>query len=55
MICHDYDNFTKDPIEELAKYFENIYVLVRYNPLAKLSKFYPTVVTVHTMAFQLKN
>jgi len=52
VICHDYDSFNKDTIEELAKYFENIYVLVRYNPLAKLSKFYPFL---FLNRFSLKN
>jgi glycosyltransferase involved in cell wall biosynthesis len=38
-IVHSYNNFQKDQIEILAKYFNHVYVLVRYKPIAEISKF----------------
>jgi glycosyltransferase involved in cell wall biosynthesis len=40
-LVHDYDNFQKDPIEEAAKYFKKVYVLVRYKPLSWFAKYLP--------------
>lgn len=41
VLCHSYTNFQKDPVECLSIYFDKINVLVRYNPLANLSKYIP--------------
>ena len=40
-IVHNYNSFQKDSIEEAAKYFENVYVLVRYKPISKYIKKIP--------------
>ncbi|MDD1699699.1 MAG: glycosyltransferase [Methanoregula sp.] len=40
VICHAYKNFQKDQIDELAKYFSKIYVLVRYNPFSEFANFF---------------
>ena len=40
-IVHSYGSFQKDPIEKLSKYFKNVYVLVRYKPIAEISKLLP--------------
>ena len=41
VISHSYNNFQKDPIESLSSYLDFIYVLVRYNPVANISKYMP--------------
>lgn len=38
-LTHDYSTFTKDQIEEIAKYFNKVYVLFRYKPIAEISNF----------------
>lgn len=40
-IVHDYNNFQKDPIEEISKSFRKVYVLVRYKPLSWFAKYLP--------------
>ncbi len=40
-IVHDYNFFQKDPIEEVSKYFNKVYVLVRYRPLSWFAKYLP--------------
>lgn len=40
-IVHNYNSFQKDPIEESAKYFKKVYVLVRYKPISKIVKYLP--------------
>ena len=35
-IVHNYNNFQKDPIEEASKYFNKVYVLVRYKPISDI-------------------
>lgn len=40
-ITHSYNSFQKDPIEIMAKHFKNVYVLVRYKPIAEISKVLP--------------
>jgi hypothetical protein len=40
-LTHSYNNFEKDPIEEAAKYFKKVYVLVRYKPISKIAKYIP--------------
>lgn len=40
-IVHNYNSFQKDPIEETAKYFKKVYVLVRYKPISNIVKYFP--------------
>jgi len=40
-IVHKYNSFQKDPIEEAAKYFNKVYVLVRYKPISSIIKYLP--------------
>lgn len=40
-IVHNYNNFQKDPIERIAKYFNRVYVLVRYKPYSMLANHFP--------------
>ena len=40
-IVHKYNSFQKDPIEEAAKYFNKVYVLVRYKPFSGIVKYLP--------------
>jgi glycosyltransferase involved in cell wall biosynthesis len=40
-IVHSYHSFQKDSIELLAKNFKNVYVIVRYKPIAEISKIFP--------------
>ena len=40
-IIHNYNNFQKDPIEELSRYFKKVYVLVRYKPISKIVRYLP--------------
>lgn len=40
-IVHTYSDFQKSPIDEIAKYFNKVYVIVRYKPISKIAKFLP--------------
>ena len=40
-IVHNYNTFQKDPIEEAAKHFKRVYVLVRYKPISKIVNLIP--------------
>ncbi len=40
-IVHNYNSFQKDPIEEIAKNFKKVYVLVRYKPISKIVRLLP--------------
>lgn len=40
-IVHNYNSFQKDPIEEIAKNFKKVYVLVRYKPISKIARYIP--------------
>jgi len=40
-IVHNYNTFQKDSIEEAAKYFKRVYVLVRYKPISKIASVIP--------------
>jgi glycosyltransferase involved in cell wall biosynthesis len=40
-IVHNYTSFQKDQIEEAAKYFEHVYVIVRYKPITILVNLLP--------------
>jgi glycosyltransferase involved in cell wall biosynthesis len=40
-LVHSYRSFQKDQIEAVAKYFNKVYVLVRYKPIAELFRFLP--------------
>jgi len=40
-IVHNYNSFQKDPIEEAAKYFNKVYVLVRYKPISRIARYIP--------------
>ncbi len=39
-LVHSYNSFTKDQIEALSHHCDEVYVLVRYKPLAELSRFF---------------
>lgn len=41
VICHSYNSFQKDSINEISKYFRNVSVIVRFNPFAEISKYLP--------------
>jgi glycosyltransferase involved in cell wall biosynthesis len=41
VISHSYNSFQKDPVECLSGYLGVVYVLVRYNPIANISKYLP--------------
>lgn len=41
VISHSYNSFQKDHVDYLANNFKKAYVLVRYNPLANISKYTP--------------
>ena len=41
VLSHTYNSFIKDPVETLAKDFNKVYVLVRYQPIAELGNFIP--------------
>lgn len=43
VICHSYNNFQKDPIEESSKYFRTVDVMVRCNLFTKFCKYIPFV------------
>ena len=38
---HSYNSFQKDQIESLSSYLDCVYVLVRYNPIAEISRYIP--------------
>jgi len=40
-ITHTYTTFQKSQIESVAKEFDKVYVLVRYKPIAEISRFLP--------------
>jgi glycosyltransferase involved in cell wall biosynthesis len=40
-LTHDYYSFTKDQIEIIAENFQQVYVLVRYKPIAELGNILP--------------
>lgn len=40
-IVHNYNSFQKDQIDAIARYFKNVYVIVRYKPLSKIVKYLP--------------
>ncbi len=41
VISHTYNSFVKDPVEELSKRFNKVYVLVRHQPLSELGNTVP--------------
>ena len=41
VITHDYSSFTKNQIEGISRYFNKITVIVRYKPLAEISRIFP--------------
>ena len=41
VIAHSYNSFQKDPVECLSGYLGFVSVLVRYNPIANISKYIP--------------
>jgi len=40
-ITHTYTTFQKSQIESVAEYFDNVYVFVRYKPIAEISRILP--------------
>ena len=53
-IVHRYNSFQKDPIEIMAKHFNKVYVLVRYKPIAELSKILPiNALEIHTKDYSI--
>lgn len=40
-LTHSYASFQKDQIELLSQYFRHVYVLVRYKPIAEISRWLP--------------
>ncbi|MEA3326172.1 MAG: glycosyltransferase [Chloroflexota bacterium] len=40
-ITHTYTTFQKSQIESIANYFDNVFVLVRYKPIAEISRVLP--------------
>lgn len=41
VLSHTYNSFIKDPVEELSKQFNKIFVLVRHQPLSELGNIIP--------------
>lgn len=41
VLSHTYNSFIKDQVEILSKHFDEVYVLVRYKPVAEISNFLP--------------
>lgn len=39
VVSHNYRNFVKDQVEIVAPYFNNIYALIRHNPIAEISNY----------------
>jgi glycosyltransferase involved in cell wall biosynthesis len=53
-LTHAYNSFEKDQIEILAKEFNNVYVLVRYKPIAELYNLVPLkALRMHTKRFAI--
>jgi glycosyltransferase involved in cell wall biosynthesis len=53
-ITHTYNTFQKSQIEGIAPYFDNVYVMVRYKPLAEISRIIPLrKLKLHAKAFCL--
>lgn len=40
-IVHTYSDFQKDPIDEIAKYFNKVYVIVRHKPISSIIGLLP--------------
>jgi len=40
-LVHNYNSFQKDQIESVARYFNKVYVIVRYKPISKIAKWFP--------------
>jgi glycosyltransferase involved in cell wall biosynthesis len=40
-VVHNYNSFQKDQIDAIAKYFNKVYVIVRYKPLSRIVKYLP--------------
>lgn len=40
-VSHTYSSFEKSQIEYLSKYFNQVYVIVRYKPIAEVTRFLP--------------
>ena len=41
IISHMYATFVKDQVDQMAPHFQNIFVLVRTNPIAEISRIIP--------------
>ena len=41
VITDRYNNFVKDPVNVVSSYFDQVFVLVRHNPITELSNFLP--------------
>lgn len=41
VLSHTYNSFIKDPVEILAKEFNKVFVLVRYQPVSELARYIP--------------
>jgi glycosyltransferase involved in cell wall biosynthesis len=57
-LVHNYNSFQKDQIDLLANYFKQVYVLVRYKPIAEVARIFPIPFLVpHTseLAIQTTN
>ena len=57
-ITHTYNHFQKDQIEYLSKFFNQVYVIVRYKPIAELFRIFPfssTKMHTYSVVFNLKN
>lgn len=55
-IVHTYYSFEKDSIELLAKEFRDVYVVVRYKPIAEISKFIPIKkIAIHRKDFVIQD
>ena len=57
-ITHTYSSFEKAQVDYLSNFFNEVYVIVRYKPIAELSRIFPlTGAKNHTYAvsFNLKN
>jgi len=37
----NYSTFVKNPMDIISKYFDNVYVMARYNPIANISNYFP--------------
>ncbi len=54
-MVHNYNNFQKDQIDLLSKYFNRVYVLVRYKPVAEIAKLIPIpFLKPHTKEFAIQ-